>query len=188
MHARSVRGILAGTKTQTRRIVKQTPIVVGPNWSLWYYKKGDCQINAKQLARLCCPYGKTGDRLWVREAFSELESVDFFSPAVPDEVSNYWYWADGNPVWGDWTRPKPSIHMPRKASRLTLEITDIRVERVQEISSDDAIAEGLINQYRDGREIVWANDQFAALWDETNGPGAWVRNDWVWVVSFRRIA
>ena len=138
MHARSINAILEGRKTQTRRIVKPQPNLIpqaapvdnGTVYTSGWFEGGP--VPEYVLAR--CPYGQPGDRLWVREQFSALESFDFFNPEAPDEIPEFWYWADGNPKWGDWTKPKPSIHMPRWASRLTLEVTGIRVERVQDIS------------------------------------------------------
>ena len=80
-----------------------------------------------------CPYGKPGDLLWVRESFSR--------PYNGGEET--WYWVDGNPQDGDWWKPQPSIHMHRFRSRLTLELTDVRIERLQDISEEDAVAEGI---------------------------------------------
>lgn len=124
-------------KTQTRRICK-LEVRAGmpePEW--------------QSLLKLC-PYGQPGDRLWVREAFSGPHiwerSDDGEVPAVPPGTwptdSPIWYWADGEPTHGDWTRPRPSIHMPRWASRILLEVTKVRVERLQDISEADAVAEG----------------------------------------------
>jgi hypothetical protein len=131
-----VRALLAGTKTQTRRAwPEQPPPGVQVAWV-----PGETSAGR---------YGKPGDRLWVREAFSGphcMEKTDEL-PAMPPgqwpQESAIWYWADGNPDYGDWTRPRPSIHMPRWASRITLEVTEVRVERLQDISEADAIAEGI---------------------------------------------
>lgn len=160
-------------KTQTRRIVKPQPdgetvmhVNYGHGWS----------------EALRCPYGVAGDRLWVRETFA-LESKSY----AGDKVR---YRADGKPTSGAW---RPSIHMPRWASRITLEITGVRVERLQEISEADAKAEGVIPT---GRRAThkWCNGedvshrrQFADLWDSLHGKGAWEQNPWVWVVEFRRL-
>lgn len=198
MHTRSINGILEGRKSQTRRIIKNVPNYdhCGKNimeWALsgiyqddsgqwWLDIQTDVDDNSHEELR--CPYGQTGDRLWVREQFSALESFDFFNPDTPDEVPEYWYWADGNPKFGDWTRPKPSIHMPRIACRIILEVTGIRVERVQEINIHDGQAEGLNVGPLSASGV---KNEFRELWDDTNGKGAWERNDWCWVVGFKRI-
>lgn len=197
MHARSVNGILAGRKSQTRRIIKPQPHPITqavrdvPHTVRWYSAESEEDefgtsyrpLHSDQRTDWNCPFGVPGDRLWVRECFSELESFDFFNPRVPDPVPQYWYWADGNPKWGDWTRPKPSIYMPRIACRLMLEVTGIRVERVQDISEEDARAEGVYGF----EEVRTEFKSFAELWDDTNGPKSWESNPWVWVVSFRRV-
>jgi hypothetical protein len=127
------------------------------------------------------PYAP-GDRLWVREAFSyELLDVDRNGFMPP------WYWADGNPESGDFTRPKPSIHMPRWASRLTLLVTDVRVQRLQEISAEDCAREGVIVPdhvlIRDGF-MLSARSHFRDLWNSIYGPDAWDANPWVAAISF----
>ncbi len=143
-----------------------------------------------------------GDHLWVREAFSGPHCMDASDgcKAVPPskwgDCSRIWYWADGNPTEGDWTRPRPSIHMPRWASRILLEITAVRVERLQDISEADAQAEGIEYSERfEGYCIGEAEHynshdprlSYASLWESINGPGSWAANPWVWVVEFRRI-
>ena len=129
----------------------------------------------------------------MREAFSGPHCMDASDgcKAVPPskwgDCSRIWYWADGNPTEGDWTRPRPSIHMPRWASRILLEITAVRVERLQDISETDAEAEGI-------QEIVDAGvdhdgtprDAYRALWEQINGADSWSANPWVWVVEFKR--
>ena len=148
-----VRAILSGRKTQTRRVVKLPnnnslgewePTTVGGSdargikhdeqAAIWHRRTGDC---------VCCPHGLPGDRLWVRETFSGPHYRTGEPPRLWHRLDDIHYWADGNPEAGDWTRPLPSIHMPRWASRLTLEITGVRVERLQDISEDDAAAEGV---------------------------------------------
>lgn len=159
-----VRAILAGTKTQTRRIVKvpkrfegfSHPSAAGVDFS--------------------CPYGWRSDRLWVRETFSYDRAMhERGDRCVP------WYWADGNPTYGDWTRPKPSIHMPRWASRITLWITDVRVERLNDISQHDAMAEGVSV---DSPATFQAVAAYRDLWESINGPGSWAENPYVWVIEF----
>lgn len=168
-----VRAILSGAKTQMRRIVKPQPDVPG------------CDIRDS-------PYHK-GMRLWVREAWNFL-GTDMMrhgrTHSTQDGVVKYL--ADGerrtiNTKWRNvevWMARKPqsrpSIHMPRWASRITLEITGVRVERLQAISEADAAAEGC-----DGKGPL--SYHYAQLWESINGPGSWEANPWVWVVEFRRI-
>jgi len=128
-----VRAILSGSKTQTRRIVKGMALD-------WLQPGVFTPEFVAAPENDMCPHGKKGDRLWVREAFSGCHEYDVekFPPSAWFRLDPLWYWADGNPTSGDWTRPKPSIHMPRWASRITLEITEVRVERLQDIR-DEAI-------------------------------------------------
>lgn len=203
-----VRAILAGTKTQTRRVCKPAqsyslskvvevpdPLERGQvyNGSHFGDEEGDVQFPS--------PYGGRGERLWVRETFSGpwcMEAQDGIAAAPPSkwgESSEIWYWADGEPTYGDWTRPRPSIHMPRWASRITLEVTGVRVERLQDISKADALAEGIV-QLRDGGFGLPAGEHYHAadprisywsLWDHINGTGSVEANPWVWCVAFRRL-
>ena len=198
-----VRAILDGTKTQTRRVVKDRHIDAAPPACFF------------QWLRERCPYGKPGDRLWVRETWNWFD---------PDEIPEVrrgrrapftgqqgareipWvaaYAADGHlehehfgcALW------RPSIHMPRWASRILLEITAVRVERLQEINAADAKSEGIEGQFEDG---PWRNYQrdghwfpegkgtapvmsYRTLWESINGPGSWDANPWVWVVEFKRV-
>jgi hypothetical protein len=189
-----VRAILDGRKTVTRRVVKPQPLwVADPSVP---FKTHDA--NPKGI--IYCPHGKPGDQLWVREAFSGPRCMDASDgcKAVPPskwgDGSRIWYWADGNPTEGDWTRPRPSIHMPRWASRILLEIVAVRVERLQDISEADAVAEGckpirpelmldgLI--VRPGRSAV---EEFRHLWEQINGGGSWEKNPWVWVIEFKKL-
>ena len=182
-----VRALLAGTKTQTRRVVKDTGLyaidaaIHGP------------ETAARELQALAsrCPYGQPGHKLWVREAFSGARAYEMHGYPLKEWGNKIWFWADGNPQRGDWTKPRPSIHMPRHLSRITLEVTDVRVERLQDISEADAIAEG-IGRTASGHWLPgpcdhpeWAYHQ---LWDQINGAGAWGANPWVWVVSFKVVA
>lgn len=177
-----VRAILAGRKTQTRRVVKDPSALDCYNEVGSWDGPGDW--GEYSLSR--CPYGVPGDVLWVREQFSYRE-VD----SNPSELG-VWYWADGHVPFGNWTRPKPSIHMPRWASRLSLLVKSVRVERLQDISQDDAQAEGLVGPMVDRKLDAIVNqiglapsDAFRALWDTLNAKRApWVSNPWVWVVEF----
>ncbi|WP_059265020.1 hypothetical protein [Acinetobacter baumannii] len=210
-----VRAILEGRKTQTRRLVKEKliseqaefesgnrPNVIHSEPSLKYYIDNSC------------PFGQVGDHLWVRETFSYALNED-------DHICD----KDGNSVWdvkdahiyfaaseinveGKWM---PSIHMPRWASRFSLEITNIRVERLNELSEADAIEEGVEpiivqdnvkvgNGWAKENRHMWkgyknkarayqdtAKDSFNSLWESINGDGSWDLNPWVWVIEFRVI-
>ena len=214
MSAPMVRAIIESRKTQTRRIVKPTPEWVGQSGVLSYRGRVGLQ-------HALSPHGQRGDRLLVREAFRFPDSFDGDSPKTVGDrclIAGYpkpWapthYEADG---WRDnWmnvgTSPgsvtagklRPGIHMPRWASRITLEIVGVRVERLQDISEEDAIAEGVYCESEDeipfnGPWYINAGDSqgyatakscYAALWDSINGEGSWEKNPWVWVIEFRRI-
>lgn len=176
-----VRAILAGTKTQTRRAVKGIAL----DWLAPGMFSPEFVANPENGL---CPYGVPGDRLWVREAFASYGGTE----------THYHYRADTNVPNpnGGW---KPSIHMPRAASRILLEVTAVRVERLQEISDEDAAAEGcpcyVCGRTMDGRSEddchcfhrhADAKD-YRDLWDSINGDGSWEANPWVWVVEFRRL-
>lgn len=204
-----VRAILDGRKTQTRRVVKPADLArVGADGvELWTgfmgWQPADIVLADQSLStntQTRCPYGQPGDRLWVREAFSGPHCMEAWNgnAAVPPSkwatCSSIWYWADGNPDAGDWTRPRPSIHMPRWASRITLEITGVRVERLNDCSEADAIAEGIVP--RPGADGEWAHyadtglstdaiGSYRSLWEQINGPASWDDNPWVWVVEFQ---
>jgi hypothetical protein len=115
--------------------------------------------------------------LYVREKHSLLES------SITGRAPQVWYWADGSIKEGDYTRPRPSIHMPRWASRLTLKVNDVKVERLKDISEEDAKAEGVRPKLPD-----WPGTPFRLafrdLWNNINGPDAWDRSDWVVAISF----
>lgn len=209
-----VRAILEGRKTVTRRPVK------GLSASFAVTTAADesplnsvCWNVGGPIIR--CPYGKPGDRLWVRESgiYSKLLSPEdptqpgTFRHDVPrtPELGYWWiqsirapgasYSVSGNPRRVDKARGQkavPSIHMPRWASRILLEITDVRVERLQDISDDQALAEGITKHPGGGHHLedgkhYWASpiDSFAGLWNSTGGD--WDANPWVWVVEFKRV-
>jgi len=171
-----VRALLAGTKTQTRRVVKKSECwpISAVRATMLESRGSAMAVDAQSRTygpEIKCPYGQPGDRLWVRETWHDASSA-LHSCAL--------YRADGGEIYGGkWA---PSIHMPRWASRITLEITSVRVERLQDISEADAIAEGV---YTDPASPAY--DAYAQLWDEINGPGSWAANPWVWVLEFRRL-
>ena len=185
MNAPMVRAVLNGSKTQTRRLVKPQPTHFNP---AGMPRRAHLDGASDMIP---CPYGKPGDRLWVREAWSphpQDANVTFYRATVEAE--------QGFPVWsGPWI---PSIHMPRRASRITLEITSVRVERLQDISIEDAKAEGawgpdesIVTRVAEhfGIDEFGANPRkaFQMLWESINGPGSWDQNPWVWVIEFKRI-
>lgn len=193
-----VRRLLDGFKTQTRRVIKlqptgEYPIHFDAEDSLWY-EDGGCW-------KARCPYGSAGTRLWVREAWCECEASD------ADEHGVFYRGAKGiayKANWGgidDVIRWKPSIHMPRRASRITLEIVDVRVERLNEISEGDAAAEGvgrielqpapLLGEHNGrkmyGHPMTSTHEHaFRVLWESINGAGSWEANPWVWVLEFKK--
>lgn len=176
--AEMVRAIIDGTKTQTRRVVKPAKDRNGSGCNL-----APCEIagdvNGGDYS--LCPYGQPGDRLWVRETHGFWPSAD--SERREDGVIYRATDDDWECRMFDW---RPSIHMPRWASRITLEITSVRVERLQDISEADAVAEGVKNtlHLQGGR---FANENFAHLWWVIHGDGAWESNPWVWVIEFKKL-
>ena len=188
-----VRAILDGRKTMTRRVVKiaqhpQAERVQHFEGLRWDWLRYD----GLRLSTFKCPFGKTGDRLWVRETFrlSDPNDCACYEPCRC-RSGQPMYRADGHyhDMEYKW---KPSIHMPRWASRITLEITDIRVERLQDINEEDAEAEGAPLELGVlERTILGAKARyrsgFVRLWESINGPGSWDANPWVWCVSFKRV-
>jgi len=177
--AEMVRAILKGRKTQTRRVMKPQPSTVD-DAGRWYRMKSGGE--SLMTSAYPCPYGAPGDTLWVRETWTQ------YPIELNPEPCDAWYKATSNgpPPPFKW---RPSIHMPRWASRITLRITDIRVERLQDISEDDARAEGCDPVvHPDGAvDCGTRKTTFASLWNKINGPGAWDENPWVWVLAFERI-
>ncbi len=195
--AAMVLAILEGRKTQTRRVINPQPkygLKQGALDPHWYDTEYDDAAHTGDYVK--CPYGQTGDRLWVRETWKceELEpygedGVRFRADGVFRGIENSreasQKWMDANREGGKW---RPSIFMPRWASRITLEVVNVRVERVRDIKDDDAKAEGATLD-NSGRLEGVGNfvDGFAILWDKINkarGFG-WDVNPWVWVVEFK---
>lgn len=199
-----VRAILADQKTVTRRPIKVQPhIDASGNFCVGssnYGQDGYGKPVTKHFVSGCCPYGKSGDRLWVRESFWGCDLPGYGDqPCVV--YDDEWLGKEYKPAearpWGRKFGRIPSIHMPREASRILLEITDVRVERLQDISEEQARAEGIT----DGGCVNCGNnepcgcdfpapcavDSFVHLWSSINGPHAWDANPWVWVVEFKRV-
>jgi hypothetical protein len=186
-----VRAILAGAKTQTRRVVKPQPINdPAKHHPIAPYHNGRGGWNWVLAATghglgspFPCPYGQPGDRLWVREAFMH-EPADYCweaSVSIPSRPAVTVYRADceGDSRGAGW---KPSIHMPRGLSRITLEITEVRVERLQDIGAADVWAEGIAHS-----PDVDPVHEFQALWESINGAESWEANPFVWCVGFKRL-
>jgi len=188
-----VRAILEGRKTQTRRIIKpqleryeeekdeklfQISAAVAGEW--WFHGGGGERATRAALAEKHCPHGAPGDSLWVRESFYDRADYAAIGKLHKERIV---YVADG--VRAD-CRAHPSIHMPRWASRITLEITDVRVQRLQDITPEDARAEG-VEAYAAGHNLggYWTT-AFARLWDSINAKRAPCEsNPWVWAISFQ---
>lgn len=232
-----VRATLDGRKTQTRRMVKPQPSESSDNAFLgldgiWRFShptiRGPVSHEADDVK---CPFGSVGDALWVRETFALEHQVDH---------DQKWPFNDGRPIklckegwvqphyratdpapelaYGDCDEPcvkwKASRHMPRWASRINLEITGVRVERLNEISEEDAIAEGIEVWSKTDRRTIWncpahvrrsgegdnvedvaflgcgvksPIEAYRGTWESINGAGSWDKNPWVWVIEFRRI-
>lgn len=171
-----VRAILEGRKTQTRRVIKHDYIEI---------------MYPEVIREISCPYGKPGDRLWVRETFRENFCLKHQEDMPLQKCTcGFSYRAD---CGDDGTTWRPSIHMPRKASRINLEITNVRVERLNEISGYDAYAEGAdmaqVERKPDGKYICTKGtvDFFKDIWESINGEGSWEKNPWVWCIDFRRV-
>jgi hypothetical protein len=130
---------------------------------------------------------KPGDYLWVRESFSGSRSVIDLPPGQWPHETPIWYWADGSPEHDTFVKRRPAIHMPRWMSRITLLVEAVRMERVQDISEADAVAEGAFKGKATGPEWRNARDWYADLWDTINGPGEWDANPWVSVTTFRQL-
>ncbi|WP_432419669.1 hypothetical protein [Herbaspirillum aquaticum] len=177
-----VRAILAGDKTQTRRIAKD---VRHPDLGN-VYAPGALVLEREpqHVIERACPYGRPGDRLWVRETWG-------YNPDHPGMPWHACYRADPGMEY-DGIKWKPSIHMPRAACRIKLEITGVRVERLQDISDFDAEDEGTriwaAEVQKNGNKFSSIRSAWQAMWESINGSDSWQANPWVWVVEFRRIA
>jgi hypothetical protein len=199
-----VRALLAGTKAQTRRVVRSNlgkvpPVRISPGPGLPDVGEYWCEPGGW----IRCPYGTIGDRLWVRETWClytaegqrdaavRYRAGGEITPVVmPEQAART---ASGSERW------RPSIHMPRWASRITLQVTEVRVQRLQDISEEDARAEGITGPHDVGYPAYRVPDDskpryscavaaYEALWDSINGDRApWASSPWVWAVSFRRV-
>lgn len=177
-----IRAIRDGNKTQMRRVCSlQCPRTASRRGAMW--------TREQQLDR--CPFGQPDDLLWVRETFKigTPDDCACYEPCGRCVVGNLMYCADFAGDGGEWGPWKPSIHMPRGASRLTLQLNQVRVERLQEISEQDVLREG-IAPYKGG----WTNGvmgpfshpmlAFSDLWDDINPKHPYDSNPWVWAITF----
>jgi hypothetical protein len=212
-----VRALLNSSKTQTRRIIKPQPIThpgMGCERLVMLDRKGrevlDTWIgDPMKFEASLCPYGQPGDQLWVRETWADVGSTDpgltvyraDYPVCVPAQYENV--------PPADAIKWKPSVHMFRAASRITLEIISVRVERLQDISEADCYAEGIqiscdqsrtplvriTGKFPPTKYLVpgkttledLARAEYASLWESINGPGSWAANPWVWRVEFKRV-
>jgi hypothetical protein len=220
-----VKAILEGRKSQTRRVIKPQPFdQADGSWHIMLNPRSgyNSERTLRNMLPYRCPYGQPGDRLWVREKFQitipsgsvgdewigdETSEVDGPLPKVKPESLGYWLqivYAADEPDQCSWWRP--SIFMPRWASRITLEIVKIRVERLQDISRDDAMFEGVevvnpyaiesalppgmpaaFKDYRDASNFFTADPirSYRSLWENINSKETWTSNPWVWVIGFK---
>jgi hypothetical protein len=208
------RAILDGRKTQTRRVVKPQPpsieavkaksgsdygwyrepknghLPFRPVGPVWAVRDLDANVVSKGLT---CPYGVVGDQLWCRETWTPDHAAFYPNfPVVYKADSAYDYERENGKVYSDeqkawypyrWRSP---FHMPRRLSRITLEITGVRVERLQAISEADAMAEGM--DAKPEPDLSLNRGRFALLWESINGPGSWDANPWVWVIEFKLLS
>lgn len=187
-----IRALLAGTKTQTRRILKPQPYTVDGAVFTWENAKSAFLCGPQSVAENLLIHGACkfalGDRIWVREGFGWLSGNGYRYRADGEKLDDL---ALGSLTW------RSPIFMPRAASRLTLTVTDVRVQRLRELSDADAVAEGM--GWHNGGGIGhsgWRHDvnygyvaptarlAYAALWDIIHGPGAWAANPWVAALTF----
>lgn len=231
-----VKAILEGRKTMTRRIIKSrhesgmfqvATAKYEPNVRGYYHNRSVCAVDWDERTvdggDILCPYGEVGDTIYVRETWVRACLSEDGEGPVEGDKWRYWYRADDEWTKHDWHNPnvdgpvdaprwKPSIHMPREAARIFLKITDIRVERLQDISEEDAKAEGLSCITKDqGRTWKYGipdsdglpgNDNtgwdwqswsvspveaFSLLWRKINGENSWAENPWIWAITFEKI-
>ncbi|HBZ8115069.1 TPA: hypothetical protein MM166_000190 [Klebsiella pneumoniae] len=184
-----VRAILDGRKTQTRRIMAPQPADdiergIFPNPEVIGWKSSRRHKHGSTTAHFC-HYGKPGDRIWVRETWAEAGAsapdLKLYRANYPEHVPSIYE----NVPPAEEIRWTPSIHMPRTASRILLEITDVRVERLKSISDGDAIREGCSTADMKSGDCV--ADVFARLWASIYGAESWNANPWVWVIEFKRV-
>lgn len=198
-----VKAILEGRKTQTRRIIKPQP-KEGIITTAFDFKKGFYASKIKieenpdrfEITKLFKPKYQTGDILWVRETWQTAWNIiKKIWETIYKADDNLWFDDDGMMIW------KPSIYMPKEAARIFLQVTNVRVERLKDISEEDAIAEGVeIIHYAEPILPVFRKYNlkekkgtlnpilsFQTLWEKINGEDSWKANPWVWVYEFKQV-
>ena len=185
------RALLDGSKTQTRRIFQPERMTWSSEgfYETHAFRKGELVVTgggpfAPKDWLHYCPYGQLGDRLWVREHYRVCDGLDAKPPRDLCPAARLWYEAD-TPHQAGYGKFRPGMFMCRWMSRITLEITSVRVERLQDISRGDCMAEGCPFPNIAGKTdpVGWYRD----LWEEINGPGSWALNPWVWCVEFSKV-
>lgn len=198
-----------GIKTQTRRLNGLHALNESPDTWIASGINGDGDLMFRDGAipddwhawiTIACPYGGVGDRLWIREnGWERPERMPQMLRDGADTWERFYFDVllapgEAEELKGYGFKRRPSIHMPRWACRTVLELTEIRVERVNQISGPDCLAEGIRRRsgVNDGVPLegdIWAQEKkdFRVLWESINGPGSWDRNDWVWVLSFKKV-
>lgn len=203
-----VRAILDGRKTETRRVINPQPSGKAP---MYCYAGSSRKYVGRwndMSGQWWTPPFHTGDVLYVRETFRERYASSYSYDEPLDDWTEYEYMAGGDTIArgvthdtyittrSDWSKWKPSVHMPKEAARIFLRVTDVRVERLHEITDAGAKAEGA--NYADGKNVGWeekiqrsAIERFAEIWDSTvkkpyHPRYGWDANPWVWVISFAR--
>jgi hypothetical protein len=183
---------LAGTKTQTRRTVGLDAVNVNPNDWEYVFENGKHRFNhedGESGGFVTCRYGKPGDILYARETwYRSYNSIAAEAAGFSDYIGPAYEYRADNQTSSGW---KPSIHMPKKAARIWERITDIRVERLNDISEADAIAEGIkqfpegyiFNNYTEDAVCKTAVESYRTLWESINGDGSWELNPWVWAIT-----
>lgn len=190
-----VRALLTGTKTQTRRVAK--PVRHPDLGNVYAPGALVLEREPQHVIDRACPYGQPCDHLWVRETWQhsnhpygpyDEDCMVFYRADFLDDIHG----PDGEKSSeGRYRFWRPSIHMPRTASRITLEVTSVRVERLQSISAADAIAEG-VNVHPDHHDKPRASiygpvQAYRDLWEQINGSGSWDVDPWVWRLEFKRV-
>ncbi len=212
LNAEMVRAVLDGRKTQTRRIAPISQLKIEPyerdmvTWNVQFSKafKGVTgsysggrlsESEAKRvIASQFCPFGAVGDRLWVRETFAghyidddQIQDIKDGRDKASDLCEYRADYPSGAQALEGWT---PSIHMPRWASRITLEITGVRVERLNSMTESDALAEGCHGGHDSIPGYMYSatpHEHFHHVWQSIYGDDSWQANPWVWVIEFKRI-
>lgn len=205
-NAEMVRAILDGRKTQTRRVMAVQPehsnlglrrVVDSKNGvdnGKYFWSQSDATGWKARSKLFKCPFGMVGERIWVRETFNGFWLDDDVIQEIKDGISSAAELCDYRADYPDASRPAegwtPSIHMPRWASRITLEITGVRVERLNSMTEHDALAEGCPGGHDSIPGYMYSatpHEHFHHIWTSIYGEDSWQSNPWVWVIEFKRV-